>query len=88
MTIKEISMLNVTYMRRLGSGKLIEYLSQWWDPSSDSIPERMEELWIDMYERGYIEIDDVFAVQMWLKALIQVGYKFPPLKRMTTIYRK
>ena len=62
------------------SGQLIEYLSEW-DSVSDTIPKRMEDLWIDMYERGYIEIDDVFAVQLWLGALIQAGYKFPPLKR-------
>eukprot|EP00979_Chaetoceros_neogracilis_P008868 scaffold1987_cov236-Chaetoceros_neogracile.AAC.8 len=62
------------------SGKLIEHLSQW-DSDHDTVPERMLELWIDMYERGYIEIDDVYAVQMWLGALAQVGYEFPPLKR-------
>ena len=40
----------------------------------------MEQLWIDLYEYGYIEEDDVFAVQMWLEALRQVGYEFPKLK--------
>lgn len=41
----------------------------------------MEELWIDLYELGYIEIDDVLSVQLWLRALSQAGYDFPPLKR-------
>jgi len=63
------------------SGKLIEYLSQWDCEKCDTVPKRMEQLWIDLYERGYIEINDVYAVQMWLGALTQSGYKFPELKR-------
>lgn len=62
------------------AGKLVEYLKKW-DSESDNIPERMEDLWIDLYEHGYIEIEDVYKVQMWLRALAQVGYKYPPLKR-------
>lgn len=62
------------------SGKLIEFLSTW-DSDHDSIPQRMIQLWIDLYERGYIEIEDVTAVQTWLAALTQIGYEFPPLKR-------
>ena len=40
----------------------------------------MEQLWIDLYEYGYIEKDDVYSVQNWIGALIQVGYDFPKLK--------
>ena len=61
-------------------GKLIDFLANW-DSEQSSIPERMEQLWIDLYERGYIEIEDVEAVQMWLNTLKQIEYKFPPLKR-------
>ena len=39
----------------------------------------MESLWIELYERGYIELDDVMNVQKWLKALCDIGYKFPSL---------
>ncbi|GFH56578.1 hypothetical protein CTEN210_13054 [Chaetoceros tenuissimus] len=63
------------------SGKLLEYLKQWDHPDADDIPKRMEALWIDLYERGYIEKDDVTAVQKWLQALDEIGYEFPPLKR-------
>lgn len=63
------------------SGKLVEFLSQWDNAEADTIPKRMEELWIDMYEHGYIEEEDVHAVQSWLGALEQMGYKFPELKR-------
>ena len=64
------------------SGKLVEFLSQW-DTSNDAdtIPQRMEKLWIDLYEYGYIEEDDVYIVQAWLGALEQIGYTFPSLKR-------
>ena len=63
------------------SGKLLEYLQQWDHPDADDIPKRMEALWIDLYERGYIEKEDVTAVQKWLHALDEIGYEFPPLKR-------
>ena len=63
------------------SGKLLEYLQQWDHPGADDIPKRMEALWIDLYERGYIEKEDVIAVQKWLQALDEVGYEFPTLKR-------
>ncbi len=58
------------------SGKLIDFLANW-DSEQSSIPERMEQLWIDLYEHGYIEIQDVEAVQMWLDTLKQIEYKFP-----------
>ena len=61
------------------SEMLIEFLTNW-DSEHDTVPRRMEQLWIDLYEYGYIEEDDVFAVQMWLEALRQVGYEFPKLK--------
>ena len=62
------------------SGKLIDFLSEW-DSDEDTVPGRMEHLWIDMYELGYIEVEDVYAVQAWLGALDQAGYDFPLLKR-------
>ena len=62
------------------AGKLVDFLSDW-DSENNNIPDRMEALWIDLYEHGYIEVEDVYAVQMWLGALSQVGYQYPPLKR-------
>jgi hypothetical protein len=40
----------------------------------------MEDLWIDLYERGYIERNDVQVVQFWLAALEEIDYKFPSLQ--------
>ena len=37
----------------------------------------MEQLWIELYERGYIEMDDVYQVQFWLGSLLEGGYEFP-----------
>ena len=58
------------------SGPLITFLDKW-KTSASSIPEKMEQLWIDLYERSYIEINDVKVLQLWLAALIEVGYEFP-----------
>ncbi|GFH62185.1 hypothetical protein CTEN210_18661 [Chaetoceros tenuissimus] len=68
------------------SGKLLEYLSNWdmktynyTHPQFD-IPHRMQQLWINLYEHGYIEKDDVFYMQEWIGTLLQFGYTFPKLK--------
>ena len=39
--------------------------------------EILETFWISMYERGYIEIDDVYSFQKWILALAKIGYNFP-----------
>ena len=62
------------------AGKLVEFLNKWHHTlpeRADSIPDRMEQLWIELYERGYIEINDVRLVQLWLAALEESGYDFP-----------
>lgn len=41
----------------------------------------MEALWIGLYEREYIEENDVTLVQRWLEALLDVGYHFPQISR-------
>ena len=44
---------------------------------NNNLPKAIEELWADLYERGYVEIEDVYLAQQWLKTLLQIGYKFP-----------
>lgn len=39
-----------------------------------------EELWIEMYQRGFVEEEDVALVQSWLGDLARVGYRFPPVR--------
>ena len=41
------------------------------------ITEALEKVWIDMYECGYVDIEDVYLLQDWIDALLAVGYKFP-----------
>lgn len=45
----------------------------------NNLMEAMELLWVDLYERGYVELDDVFNVQLWIQALLDIGYEFPKL---------
>ena len=39
-----------------------------------------ESLWIEVYERGFIELEDVYNFQRWLHALHMVGHTFTDLK--------
>ena len=61
------------------AGTLVDFLSER-KSTADTIPERMEQLWIELYERNYIEVDDVYRLQSWLLALIDLGYDFPALQ--------
>eukprot|EP00471_Norrisiella_sphaerica_P013265 CAMPEP_0184503330 /NCGR_PEP_ID=MMETSP0113_2-20130426/51831_1 /TAXON_ID=91329 /ORGANISM="Norrisiella sphaerica, Strain BC52" /LENGTH=478 /DNA_ID=CAMNT_0026892813 /DNA_START=1763 /DNA_END=3199 /DNA_ORIENTATION=- len=58
--------------------RLLDYLTREWRPDPKAhLPARIERLWIDLYEREYIEKDDVTQLQHWLQALIDIGYEFP-----------
>ena len=61
------------------AGELINYLSTW-TSSETSVAMRLEHLYIDLYEHGYIELDDVERVQFWIGALVETGYQFPSFK--------
>ena len=60
------------------SEHLVEFLGKW-EGKGRTLIERVEELWVALYERQYIELADVLLLQQWLQALIDVGYKFPEL---------
>jgi len=60
------------------TGKVLEFLDAWRDKrDSPTLAGRMEMLWVELYERDYIEIEDVVVLQLWLRALIACGYEFP-----------
>ncbi|CAF1134273.1 unnamed protein product [Adineta steineri] len=61
--------------------KVIEYLTQW-SSAETSFIKRVKQLFIDLYEYGYIELIDVHLIQLWLEELHLIGYTFPeiPLK--------
>jgi len=52
------------------------------DPITD-LPSEIESIWIDLYERGFIEIEDVHLAHKWIEALKSIGYKFPKTKTVT-----
>ena len=43
----------------------------------------MEELWIDLYQQHFIELEDVTLVQLWLEALVEIKYKFPSMPTLS-----
>jgi hypothetical protein len=47
------------------TGELLQFLDHW-HSLLPTVPERMQALWIELYERGYIEQEDVQMVQRWL----------------------
>ena len=64
---------------------LLDFLVEWKPAlsSEDSLQTRIEDLWISLYERKYIELEDVKAVQEWLVALSQGGYEWPTVRDHT-----
>ena len=44
-------------------------------PEYLDLPDIIESIWIDLFERGFIEIEDVYLVQLWIQALIDIGYR-------------
>ena len=60
------------------AGELVKALLRW-EPTSSTLPGRIEELYILMYEMSLLGLNDVKLAQAWLADLIQVGYRFPQL---------
>ncbi|KAI6658415.1 hypothetical protein LOD99_15217 [Oopsacas minuta] len=55
-----------------------------WQSTAPTLVERMEELAIGFFERGYFEIEDVFGIQHWISDLIELGYRFPPIRDISS----
>jgi GDP-4-dehydro-6-deoxy-D-mannose reductase len=58
---------------------IVHFLTQKWKPVGTTIPSRLENLMVALFERGYIELSDVVMTQQWLLALVSLGYEFPAL---------
>ncbi len=58
------------------SGILVNFLRAW-KPSSRDFMSMIEELWVALYERNFIERQDIVLIRHWLQALVTVGYTFP-----------
>ena len=61
------------YLRSL---RLLEQLNEW-EPVSKTLPGRLEEVYIMLYEKDYIKIQDVFLMQAWINDLIKTNYIWP-----------
>ena len=58
------------------SSALVQFLSEW-RSNEQMIEVRLETLWIEMYERGFVEIEDVVLIQQWISELHLLDYTFP-----------
>jgi hypothetical protein len=57
---------------------LINFLVKW-KPRSKTVPGRLLEVVVEMFERGFLEEEDVFLTRAWIRDLRNVGYRFPEL---------
>lgn len=60
------------------SGRLIDVLDQW-KPTQYEIPSRLEELYVELYERDFVGHQDVEMIRLWLMELKLINYQFPLL---------
>jgi len=60
------------------AGALVSALLEW-QPRARSIPGRLEELYILMYEMAILGHNDVLLVQAWISDMLRLGYAFPAL---------
>ena len=61
------------------SEHLVKFLGSW-KGTKATLAERIEELWVALYEHQYIELKDVELLRYWLQSLHQAGYTFPEVK--------
>jgi len=66
---------NEIYIKSL---ELVGFLREWRGTESN-FPARYEELYIELYKRKYLDLNDVVLAQKWILALIRIGYVFPPI---------
>jgi hypothetical protein len=52
-----------------------------WKGRAATLPGRAEELYVHLYEEGYLGLQDVALLQLWLAALFEAGYAFPQLRQ-------
>ena len=60
------------------AGVLVKALREW-QPATKTLPGRIEELYVFLYENAILELSDVWLAQAWISDLHRVGYNFPTL---------
>ena len=61
------------------SKHLVKFLGSW-KGTKATLVERIEDLWVALYEHQYIALKDVELLRYWLQSLHQAGYTFPEIK--------
>ncbi|KAF4677120.1 hypothetical protein FOL47_003308 [Perkinsus chesapeaki] len=46
---------------------------------TDTLPGRLEEAYIELFSRGFVEEDEVYHVQRWINAFTSAGYRWPSI---------
>ena len=64
--------------------EMIRHLQKW-TSSAITLPQRLEELVVSLYEHGFIEENDVKLYQEWTTILVESGYHFPTSKSVSEI---
>ena len=57
---------------------LVKVVSSW-KGRSRKFEERFVELFIELYERDFIEVEDVRLAKKWIRTLKQMRYQFPTI---------
>jgi len=57
---------------------LVKYLRRW-DVPERRLSQRLLQMYVDLFERGIIEKEDVLLMNDWIQDLEQAGYEFPAL---------
>ena len=55
---------------------LLQFLGDW-RSSAPTLAERIVELYMQLYEREYVEHEDVVNVGLWVRELTIIRYAFP-----------
>ncbi len=63
------------------TSSLLAFLDSWSPKEAETLPEFIVELWIELYERDYIELHDVESIKEYLQSLVTIGYQFPSPKK-------
>lgn len=64
-----------------GSDKIRQFITFLgsWRGQGNTLFERIEQLWLALFENKFVGHEDVKLVQLWLQNLMKTGYKFPEL---------
>lgn len=66
----------------LKTSAMLNFLSEWRSNAS-TLVERIEQLWVELFQRGFVEEADYRLAQAWISDLLSLGYDFPRIPENT-----